>query len=57
MIDKELSFEEQNDLALEMREHGASWKYIGLALDITPKSDQGDSINGLERKHDARLLL
>ena len=38
VIDKELSFEEQNDLALEMREHGASWKYIGLALDITPKS-------------------
>lgn len=38
VIDEELSFEERNDLALEMREHGASWKYIGLALGITPKS-------------------
>ena len=38
LIDESLTYEERNDLALVMRENGSSWKQVGIALGITPKS-------------------
>ena len=38
LIDDSLTFEEQNEFAIKMREDGASWTKVGRALGITAKS-------------------
>jgi len=38
LIDENLSYEERSDFALQMREEGKSWKYIGRALGMSSKA-------------------
>jgi hypothetical protein len=38
LIDDSLSHEERNEFALQMRDNGSSWKQVGRALGVTPKS-------------------